>query len=205
MRMDWQYFLDHVTHFYFQWPWAFLLLVLIPVFWVVYLNYRRSQWQRYISANARAAAKYDTRSDWQIAQAFADVGGDTALDAFSGSGVVSYLLKHQGYAVHSNDYLGFPGVVARAGVVNHATRLTEDDVATIKALQGPMAETVLARIAPAVAQVEHERLHLALHERVDDVVDTEHGAVALAPLLLEAAGEHELKGIPDRWRLYRVA
>lgn len=73
----------------------------------------------------------------QLAQAFADVGGDTALDAFSGSGVVSYLLKHQGYAVHSNDYLGFPGVVARAGIVNHATRLSDDDVATIT---GPAAD-----------------------------------------------------------------
>jgi DNA adenine methylase/adenine-specific DNA-methyltransferase len=66
-----------------------------------------------------------------LAQAFADIGGTTALDAFSGSGVVSYLLKHQGFAVHANDYLGFPGVVATAGVVNHAARLTSADVARI--------------------------------------------------------------------------
>ena len=72
-----------------------------------------------------------------LAQAFADLGGTTALDAFSGSGVVSYLLKHQGYAVHANDYLGFPGVVATAGVVNSATRLTRDDVARIT---GPAAD-----------------------------------------------------------------
>lgn len=66
-----------------------------------------------------------------LADAFHELGGTTALDAFSGSGVVSYLLKHQGYAVHSNDYLRFPGVVARAGVVNHSTRLTAADVARI--------------------------------------------------------------------------
>lgn len=65
-----------------------------------------------------------------LAQVFADVApqGGTALDAFSGSGVVSYLLKHQGFAVHANDYLGFPGVVATAGVVNHDVRLTPEQV-----------------------------------------------------------------------------
>lgn len=68
-----------------------------------------------------------------LAQAFADVapGGGEALDAFSGSGVVSYLLKHQGFAVHANDYLGFPGVVATAGVVNDDVRLSDDDVERI--------------------------------------------------------------------------
>ena len=29
--------------------------------------------------------------------------------------------------------------------------------------------------------------------------------VAGSDLTFEAAGEHELKGVPDRWRLYRVA
>lgn len=72
-----------------------------------------------------------------LAEAFDEIGGRTALDAFSGSGVVSYLLKHQGYAVHSNDYLGFPAAVATAGIVNHATRLTAGDVERIV---GPPAD-----------------------------------------------------------------
>lgn len=72
-----------------------------------------------------------------LAQAFSDLGGETALDAFSGSGVVSYLLKMQGYAVHSNDYLGFPGVLATAGIVNQATYLTQEDVNRIL---GPAAD-----------------------------------------------------------------
>lgn len=72
-----------------------------------------------------------------LAQAFNDLGGTTALDAFSGSGVVSYLLKCLGYAVHTNDYLRFPGVVATAGVVNHTTRLTASDVDRIT---GPAAD-----------------------------------------------------------------
>jgi DNA adenine methylase/adenine-specific DNA-methyltransferase len=66
-----------------------------------------------------------------LAEVFAEIGGRTALDAFSGSGVVSYLLKHQGYAVHSNDYLGFPAVVATAGVVNSSTTVSAHDVERI--------------------------------------------------------------------------
>lgn len=73
----------------------------------------------------------------QLAETFHDIGGGTALDAFSGSGVVSYLLKQQGYAVHANDYLRFPGVVATAAVVNQSTRLCAADIARIT---GPAAD-----------------------------------------------------------------
>jgi adenine-specific DNA-methyltransferase len=66
-----------------------------------------------------------------LAEVFAEVGGQTALDAFSGSGVVSYLMKRQGFAVTVNDMLEFPGVLATAAVVNNSTRLTADDIARI--------------------------------------------------------------------------
>jgi adenine-specific DNA-methyltransferase len=72
-----------------------------------------------------------------LARVFAEVGGHTALDAFSGSGVVSYLLKAQGYAVTSNDYLTFPSVIADATVVNQATVLSAADVERIC---GPAAD-----------------------------------------------------------------
>lgn len=66
-----------------------------------------------------------------LAEVFADAGGSTALDAFSGSGVVSYLLKRQGFAVTANDTLEFPGVLASATVANQDTRLTDAEIATI--------------------------------------------------------------------------
>jgi adenine-specific DNA-methyltransferase len=72
-----------------------------------------------------------------LAEVFAEVGGQTALDAFSGSGVVSYLLKRQGFAVTANDMLEFPGVLASAVVVNNSMRLTAADVARIT---GPAAD-----------------------------------------------------------------
>ncbi|MGF1645663.1 MAG: DNA adenine methylase [Kineosporiaceae bacterium] len=72
-----------------------------------------------------------------LADVFAGLGGTTALDAFSGSGVVSYLLKRQGFAVTSNDMLEFPGVLVTATVANQSTVLTPEDVGRIV---GPPAD-----------------------------------------------------------------
>ncbi len=62
---------------------------------------------------------------------FEEVGGSTALDAFSGSGVISYLLKRQGFRVTANDMLEFPGWLAAATVVNQGTQLTDGEVRAI--------------------------------------------------------------------------
>lgn len=73
----------------------------------------------------------------QLAATFASIGGRTALDAFSGSGVVSYLLKSLGYAVTSNDFLQFPATIAAATVANQRSRLS---AAEVEAICGPAAD-----------------------------------------------------------------
>jgi len=55
----------------------------------------------------------------------------TAIDAFSGSGAVSYMLKSMGKEVHSIDSLHFPSVLSKALVENNATHLSESDVETL--------------------------------------------------------------------------
>ncbi len=70
----------------------------------------------------------ETASGTHLADVFTQLGGTTVLDAFSGSGVVSYLLKALGYQVTSNDFLNFPTVIARATVVNQDQVLTTDDI-----------------------------------------------------------------------------
>lgn len=72
-----------------------------------------------------------------LGRVFTEVGGRTALDAFSGSGVVSYLLKTLGYQVTANDFLSFPAVIARATVVNQCVTLSADE---IDAICGPTAD-----------------------------------------------------------------
>lgn len=72
-----------------------------------------------------------------LERVFAEIGGQTAVDAFSGSGVVSYLLKVQGYEVTSNDFLNFPSVIARATVQNSSVTLESE---LIDAICGPPAD-----------------------------------------------------------------
>ncbi len=72
-----------------------------------------------------------------LERVFAQLGGHTAVDAFSGSGVVSYLLKAQGFNVTSNDFMAFSSTVARATVENSTERL---DAETVEQICGPPAD-----------------------------------------------------------------
>lgn len=56
---------------------------------------------------------------------------NSALDLFSGSGVVSYMLKSQGKQVFSNDYMAFSACFARATIQNNDTTLLEEDIAML--------------------------------------------------------------------------
>jgi len=72
-----------------------------------------------------------------LVQLFDDLAPTAALDAFSGSGVVSYALKAVGAAVTANDFLAFPAVIADATVANKRTRLSAAD---IERVIGPPAD-----------------------------------------------------------------
>lgn len=63
-----------------------------------------------------------------IHDTFQELDFETATDAFSGSGVVSYLLKGMGKQVRANDTLAFPSVLTAATVANSATRLDQSDL-----------------------------------------------------------------------------
>ncbi|MDF7826885.1 DNA adenine methylase [Pontiellaceae bacterium B12227] len=65
--------------------------------------------------------------DW-LNSTLQDLPFTSALDAFSGSGVVSYLLKSMGKQVCTNDSLHFPYVLSQALIQNNATRLLAEDI-----------------------------------------------------------------------------
>lgn len=75
---------------------------------------------RYMGSKFRLA-------DW-ICGAFDSLSFESATDAFSGSGVVSYLLKGLGKQVRSNDSLAFPAVLTTATIANNATQLGADEL-----------------------------------------------------------------------------
>lgn len=60
-------------------------------------------------------------SIWSIASQFSF---DTAVDLFSGSGIVGYMFKAQGKAVISNDYMHMSSMFTKAMVENNSTRLS---------------------------------------------------------------------------------
>lgn len=53
---------------------------------------------------------------------------ETALDAFSGTSSVAYLLKKLGKSVHTNDYLRFNYHIAKALIENSRVRLSDEEV-----------------------------------------------------------------------------
>ncbi|HET8985486.1 MAG TPA: DNA adenine methylase, partial [Trueperaceae bacterium] len=122
----------------------------------------------------------------QLAEVFAEVGGTTALDAFSGSGVVSYLLKRQGFAVTANDMLEFPGTLAAATVVNQSTLLTADDVERIT---GPAADErdFIRRTFDGVFYTAEDRAFLDSAWSHIAGLEGDKRALAISALVLSAA------------------
>lgn len=59
---------------------------------------------------------------------FEQIDFDSALDAFSGTASVGYLLKMMGKRVHSNDYLLFNHYISKALIENSSEVLTEEEV-----------------------------------------------------------------------------
>ncbi|WP_018159256.1 DNA adenine methylase [Smaragdicoccus niigatensis] len=121
-----------------------------------------------------------------LAEVFEEVGGSTALDAFSGSGVVSYLLKSMGYAVTSNDFLNFPGVIATATTVNNADRLTAADIATICGPAADDRDFIQQTFAGLYFNDDDRRFLDSAWSHIDTMSGNKR-AVAISALVLSAA------------------
>jgi DNA adenine methylase/adenine-specific DNA-methyltransferase len=122
----------------------------------------------------------------QLAEAFAQIGGTTALDAFSGSGVVAYALKALGYAVTASDFLNFPAVIATATIANQAVQLSRADVAQIT---GPAADgrDFIQRTFDGLYFTAEDRAFLDSAWSQIDLLSGHKRALAIAALLLSAA------------------
>ncbi|MGO8683520.1 MAG: DNA adenine methylase [Thermoleophilia bacterium] len=66
-----------------------------------------------------------------IADVASQLDFETALDAFSGGGYVSYLLKAMGKSVQSNDFLAYSYRITHSLVENSCVRLDASDVETL--------------------------------------------------------------------------
>ena len=121
-----------------------------------------------------------------LAKAFADVGGTTLLDGFSGSGFVGYLAKTMGYSVACNDHLTFPSVIARAAIVNDGVLLSDE---TIERVTGPAADDrdfVQSTFENVFFTADDRRFLDSAWSHIDSMVGAERD-LALAALILSAA------------------
>lgn len=57
-----------------------------------------------------------------------DLEFSSVLDAFSGSGCVSYMLKQKGLQVFSNDFMTFSSEISKSLIENSSTKLAEEDL-----------------------------------------------------------------------------
>lgn len=121
-----------------------------------------------------------------LERTFAQVGGTTAVDAFSGSGVVSYLLKAQGFSTTANDFMAFSSTVARATVENSHERLS---LGLIEKICGPAADDrdFIQRTFSGIFFAPEDLAFLdSAWSHIDQLVGYERD-IALSALILSAA------------------
>lgn len=70
---------------------------------------------------------------------------ETALDAFSGSGAVSYLLKSMGCRVHANDALAFPSTLSAALIGNNSVHVSQNDLTRLMSSKAKTREEMFIR------------------------------------------------------------
>ena len=140
-----------------------------------------------------------------LAEILADLPFDTALDAFSGSGCVAYLLKAMGKRVVANDVLRFPATIARATVENDGVLL---DGASLSALVAPVSghDRFIERTFRGIFFTPSD---LAFLDRVwanlARVSDPHRRALALSALIRSCVkrqprGVFTVAGDPDRYK-----
>lgn len=121
-----------------------------------------------------------------LASIFETAGGGRALDAFSGSGVVSYLMKAQGFQVTANDFLDFPGAITTATVVNQDVLLTPDDVRTITGPPADDRDFISATFDGLYFDVEDRAFLDSAWSHIDNLTGAKR-ALAISALVLSAA------------------
>ena len=63
-----------------------------------------------------------------IWESTSNLGFDSVLDIFGGTGVVGYMYKHKGKTVYYNDYLKSNYLIGLSFIENNSTRLTNGDI-----------------------------------------------------------------------------
>ncbi len=139
-----------------------------------------------------------------IAETVATIPFSSALDAFSGSGAVSFLFKALGKKVFSNDFLNFPTTIARAIVENSSSTIS-DETLTYLIQPEPRASDFIQRTFAGIFYTQPDLQFLdSVSFRIRQLVDPLEKALALAALLRSCA-KRQPRGVftvadPERYK-----
>lgn len=117
---------------------------------------------------------------WDIASQFQF---ESAVDLFSGSGVVSYMFKAQGKRVVSNDYMAMASLYARSLVANNRYRLPPSVVEGLLSQRNRSDRFVEQTFPGLYFSDEENRLIDQLRANIRELTNPMHRAIATSALM----------------------
>lgn len=117
---------------------------------------------------------------WAVASQFEF---DTALDLFSGSGSVGYMLKSHGKAVISNDYMAMSATFAKAMIENNDITLTPVEAETLLELSKPSDQFVENTFQGLYFSDDDNRLIDILRTNIKAIRNPYKRAIAMSALM----------------------
>jgi len=117
---------------------------------------------------------------WAVASQFEY---ETAIDLFSGSGVVGYMFKSQGKAVVSNDYMVMSATFAKAMIENNKITLSQDEALKLLEPKKPVARFVAAKFKGLYFSDEDNRLIDILRVNIKTIKNPYKRAIAMSALI----------------------
>ncbi|MBX0289693.1 Dam family site-specific DNA-(adenine-N6)-methyltransferase [Hymenobacter sp. HSC-4F20] len=109
---------------------------------------------------------------------------DTAMDLFSGSGIVGYMLKSMGKEVISNDYMHLSGTYTKAMVENNSTKLSKEKAEGLLNLSSPLTDCFVQETFQGLYFTDEENLLIdILRSNIKRLSNKYEKAIALSALM----------------------
>lgn len=117
---------------------------------------------------------------WAVASQFEF---DTAIDLFSGSGIVSYMLKCHGKTVISNDYMAMSATYTKAMVENNSITLSHDEALALLEPKNPIDRFVETKFQGLYFSDEDNQLIDILRANIKAIKNQYKRAIAMSALI----------------------
>jgi len=117
---------------------------------------------------------------WAVASQF---DFDTAVDLFSGSGVVGYMLKSQGKAVIANDYMAMAATFAKAMIENSTVTISQKEAESLLEPHQPVDGFVATTFRGLYFSDEDNHLIDVLRANIKAIDNPYKRAIAMSALI----------------------